>query len=213
MNFIILGPQGSGKGTQAILLAEKYNLEHVDVGSALREISENDTLLGKRLNEIINVKKELVSNEIIGEVLEHKLADIPENKGIIIDGAPRRFEQIKIVEDALLKFGRKIDKVISINISPEESIKRISKRFDCSECGARLIMGEDIETAKDPCPKCKGKIEQRKDDTPEGVRKRLSIFQEETVPVIEEYRRNGILLEVEGEGEEREIFNKIVKNL
>jgi len=134
MNLIILGPQGSGKGTQAEKLAKKFDLEHIDMGKFLREVAILDTSLGKEINEIINVKKELVDDRILKKVLHVKLQDLPREKGIIFDGVPRRNDQLGYFGEAMFEFGRKIDKVVLINLSEEESIKRISVRRDCEKC-------------------------------------------------------------------------------
>ncbi|TAK94974.1 nucleoside monophosphate kinase [Patescibacteria group bacterium] len=213
MNLVILGPQGCGKGTQAKLLVEKYNLRHVDVGAALRNVSKSDTPLGQKVNEIINVKKELVPDAVITEVLESELANVSEASGVIIDGAPRRAGQIDEIEGALKKFGRKLDKVIFVNIPEKESVIRISKRYNCSQCGRQLILGKDVNNPYDPCHDCGGPTEQRPDDTPEGVRKRLQIFREETMPVLEYYRSKKMLIEVDGLQKPEQVLAGIVAQL
>ena len=134
MNFIILGPQGSGKGTQAGLLAKKYNLAHIDMGKALRQIALLNTALGKKIHEIINVKKELVPHRIIEEIVCLELGSVPRNQGVVLDGIPRNMEQVKYLEEEFQKFGRRIGKVFFINIPEKESIKRISKRWMCQKC-------------------------------------------------------------------------------
>src|SRR3972149_6160061 len=103
MNIVILGQQGSGKGTQASLLAEKFGMEHIDMGKTLREIALSDTPLGREIYEIQNVKKTLVSSRILREILNVKLKSIPLKKGIIFDGAPRTLDQVKYFEDAMLE--------------------------------------------------------------------------------------------------------------
>lgn len=209
MNLIILGPQGSGKGTQAKLLAQKFDLEHIEMGKFLREVAKFGTSLGKEIHEIINVRKELVGDQILKKVLRIKLADLPREKGVAFDGVPRRRDQLEYFEEALQEFGRKVDAVIYISLSEEESINRISKRWNCKKCAAMLIMGVDIQSEKDKCPKCGGEIFQRIDDTPEGVKKRLKIFREETMPVIDDYRKRKLLIEVDGRPSIEEIARSI----
>jgi len=133
MNLIVLGPQGSGKGTQAQLLAEKFSLDHIDMGKTLREVAKNDTPLGREIYEIQNVTKTLVPSRILKEVLHLKLSSLSREQGLIIDGAPRTIEQTKYLEEALLEIGRKITKLIFVNISEEEAKKRISKRWVCEK--------------------------------------------------------------------------------
>jgi adenylate kinase len=213
MNFIILGPQGSGKGTQAELLSKKFKLAHVEMGGILREIAMQKTALGKKVNEIINKKKELVPDEVVRKALGHKLKSISKNKGIIFDGIPRKTTQIKLIESILKDIGRSVDKVIFVKISGKESIKRISKRFHCEKCKKSLILGKNIQSSKSKCPLCGGIVSQRTDDTVAGVRKRLAIFKKETLPVISFYRRKKILVEINGEKPIRDIFKQILKKI
>jgi len=213
MNLVILGPQGCGKGTQAELLSKKYNLEHIDVGRALRKMAQQETELGKKIYEIQNIQKALVPSDILHEVMHLELNSLPETKGAIVDGAPRTTDQIGYIEKVLPETGRKIDKVIFIDIPKAESIKRISKRFLCENCRKHFIMGQDIQSPKDKCPVCGGKIIQRADDTPEGMEKRLEIFAHETLPVIEHFRQTDKLVEVDGMQPIDRVFSNILDNL
>jgi len=213
MNFIILGPAGSGKGTQAEFLIQKMNLFHIDIGLALREVAQEKSVFGKKIDEIINKKKELVPDSMIKKVLEKKLRNISKKIGVIIDGAPRRAGQIDEVENGLAKFGRKLDKIIYVNIPLKEAIWRISKRYQCSRCDARLVLNKDVKSPKSTCPKCGGKIARRMDDTPAGLKKRFSIFKQETLPVIEHYRKKKILIEVNGKNESGIVFRDIMKKI
>lgn len=213
MNLVILGPQGCGKGTQARMLAQKFHLEHVDMGRTLREVAVLDTDFGRHVNEIINVKKELVSDEILKKVLHIKLADIPREQDVVFDGVPRNARQAGYFENAMREFGREIDKVIFINISEEESIRRISKRRVCKNCKAPYVLGEDIQDGEDQCQRCGGEVVIRPDDSEAGVRKRLGIFKKETCPILENYRSTGTLLEVNGEQSPQKVFDEILKKL
>lgn len=210
MNLIILGPQGSGKGTQAEKLAQKFDLEHIDMGKFLREVALLDTPLGKEINEIINVRKELVDDKILKKVLHVKMQDLPREKGIIFDGVPRRNDQLGYFEEAMLEFGQKIDKVLYIQLSEEESIKRISSRRVCQKCKATYILGKDIENENDLCKKCGGNIVLRPDDSKEGVIKRLGIFKEETMPVVEYYKKKGKSVNIDGDQSIEKVFEEII---
>lgn len=213
MNLIILGPQGSGKGTQADLLAQKYNLEHIDIGGTLRTVAKMETPLGHKIYEIQNISKSLVPNEILKKVLCYKVSSLNREKGVIFDGVPRTLEQAKFLEELLLESGRIIDKVFLIKIATAESLQRISKRWNCRECKSILIMGKDVKNNNDKCPRCGGEIFQREDDTPEGVKKRLEIFAHETMPVAEYFRKKGKLVEVDGEQDVEKVFRNIDTNL
>lgn len=213
MNIVILGQQGSGKGTQAALLAEKFDLEHIDMGKTLREIALSDTPLGREIYEIQNVRKTLVSSKILREILNVKLKSIPLKKGIVFDGAPRTLDQVKYLEDAMLEMGRKIDYVFFISIPEQESIKRASRRRLCNNCQAILVMGKIIKKENDRCPKCGGEVSQRKDDTPEGIKKRLEVFKNETMPVLEYYEKEGSLIKIDGMQPVKKVFSDIIKGI
>jgi len=213
MNLIILGPPGSGKGTQAEFLVEKFKLVHIDIGLALRQTAKKKTALGKKISRIMNAKHGLVPDDVIFSVLKKEFNKVPKRGGIILDGAPRKLDQVDEVEESFNNANRSIDKVIYLNISPRESIRRIGRRYQCSRCFARFVLGEDIKNSRYGCPKCGGKVQQRKDDTPGGIRKRLAVFKKETAPVIEYFCKKKILLEIDGEKPVDKIFGMIVKKL
>jgi adenylate kinase len=210
MNIVILGPQGSGKGTQAKLVAQKFNLDHFDTGRALRQVAMLDTDLGKEVHEIIMVKKELVPSRLLSEVLHIRLNDLSREQGIIFDGVPRNVEQAGYFEEALHEFGRKIDRVIFVNISKEESLKRIGKRYSCEDCKEAIILKDSDEEI---CPKCGGKLVQRADDTKEGIEKRLNIFKEETMPVIGYFEKKNLVSRIDGAKSVEDVFEDILKAL
>ena len=116
-NYILLGPPGSGKSTQATILKNKYHLAHIDVGSELRRLAESGTDLGKTIHQVINVKKELVSDGLIGDVVAHILTSLSQDQGVLLDGAPRRISQVDEVEKALADRGRTVEKVIFLDLS------------------------------------------------------------------------------------------------
>lgn len=214
MNLIIIGPQGCGKGTQALKLAEKFNLEHLEMGHLLRSVAGEDSELGSLINELINIRKELAPDDVVMSALGSELGKMSLEKGIIIDGVPRTIKQIGLTEKVMAECGRSvIDKVISIKLPREVSMERITRRFACKECRKRLVLGNDIQDASEKCPDCGGEIYQRSDDSPEGVSKRLDIYYNETVPVIEYYRNKGVLVEVDGDKGIEEVFEDIVRAL
>jgi len=197
MKLLILGPQGSGKGTQAELISKEYNLLHIDMGSSLRERQKTDDELGKFIREIIS-KGELLPDEIPFRIVSEKIRD--NDKRFLVDGFPRNVEQLKLAEQIT-----QFDAAIYVKISDEEAIRRIEKRRVCEKCGKTYIYQEGM---KMDCI-CGGRIVQRADDTPEAIKKRLSLYHAQTELLIREYTDRNILLEINGEQTVEEVFNEI----
>ncbi|NTW27697.1 MAG: nucleoside monophosphate kinase [Candidatus Moranbacteria bacterium] len=212
MNLIIFGPQGSGKGTQADLLAEKFNLAHIETGQIFREIGRENSELGKIVKNL-NEQKEMIPDEVTVEVLRAKLEVVPIDMGIILDSAPRTTGQVEPIEQMLAELARTLDKAIYITLPYEQSVERITKRYACTVCYRHFVLGNHIQELNDPCPTCGGPIMQRGDDTPEGVAKRLDTFYKVTIPVIDEYRERGMLIEVDGSQTVENVFSEIIEQL
>lgn len=212
-NYILLGPPGSGKSTQAEELRKKLGLEHIDIGAELRAAAEEESPLGRRLDEMINQRRELAPDHMMREVFQKAVGRVPEEKGILLDGAPRRQSQIDEVELAFERVGRTLSGVIFINISESVSIERIARRYRCFGCHRPYILGEDLLDPNKPCAFCGGKIGQRKDDTVAGVQKRYQVFFEETLPVIRYFRDQGLLLEMDGSQGQKALSEEIIKKL
>lgn len=213
MNIIILGQAGSGKGTQAELLAKKYQLEHFDTGKFLRQVVKSGGKLAQEINEIMNVRKELVPSRILREIVHLRLTDMPREQGIVFDGVPRNLEQAQYFSQAVQESGRKINYVFFVNIPAEESMRRISSRRVCDDCKKVFIMGRDLQSESAKCPACGGRIIHRVDDTVKGIEKRLAVFNEETMPVINYYKEKGLLIEIDGKQDIKKVLGDIVKNI
>lgn len=208
-NYIILGPPGSGKSTQATILKKKLGLTHIDIGGELRRLAESDTDLGVIINEVINIKKELVSDGLIGDVIAHILKSLPEESGVLIDGAPRRVSQIDEVVEALQQKGRSITRVIFLMIPLEVAVERISRRWLCLSCQAPYIDAKEGNS----CTICGESIGQRKDDTPLGVEKRYRVFMEETLPVVEYFESKNLLIHLDASLPSEEISHILQEQL
>lgn len=211
INVTLIGPQGSGKGTQASLLADKYSLAKIEIGGSLREIIKTKSPLGKKIDEIINQKGNMVPFELVIKVVQEKIKKIPDNQGIIFDGTPRRMEEIKPLEKLLADYQRELTHIFYIKLSKEESVRRLEKRRMCQNCGAIFISGKNIDPKEKKCPFCQGNIIQRKDDRPEAIKQRLSLFHQRTMPVVEYYKEKGKLIEINGEQSIENVFKEINK--
>ncbi len=207
MNIIILGPQGSGKGTQADMISEKYNLLHIETGKILREMAKSDDPLSKEIRETM-MEGRLVSDMILGKIIEGVL-QTKDKRGLLLDGTPRDITQYDLIKNILERRGERIDRVILINISEEETIKRLTSRRTCERCGNVYNIVTKPSPNGDMC-ECGGLLVQREDDFPESIKKRLQLYHEQTGAVLSEAKREGILIEINGERPVEVIFKDIV---
>lgn len=209
-NIIITGPQGSGKGTQAKLLAKRYNLEHIEMGKLLRDLVERGSPVGQKINRYL-LQGTLVPTRILLEgVLKPRLSKVPSEKGLIFDGIPRRLRTAKAVEEILSSLGRKISYVFYVEISEKETYKRLGKRLTCKGCGRPLILGVDVADPEERCPYCGSVLYQREDDTEAAIRKRLEIFKCDTIPVIEYFQKKNLVTRINGEQSIKKVHEDII---
>ncbi len=206
-----MGPQGSGKGTQARMLAKKFDLQIFETGDVLRNIAKQDTEIGRKINEIINVKGNIVPWDFMKEkILGQKLSELDENKGIIFDGTPRILEEAEFWEKKLKEVNRKINYIFYVDISKEESVKRLSVRKLCKKNGHPLIIGKDLGEEDTKCPICGSEVYRREDDTPEKILKRLEWSKKLLSPVLEYYEGKNMLIKIDGEQGVEDVFGEIV---
>lgn len=194
MNLIFVGPQGSGKGTQAKIISEKLNLDHISTGDLLRNI-EGD--IKKKVDKYVN-KGLLIPDDLMLEILKKQLSE-----NFILDGFPRNLKQAEMLSSII-----DIDKVVEIFISDKEAIKRLSGRRTCKKCGAIYNIYTN-PPKKDVCDKCGGELIKRKDDNEEAIKKRLEIYHSETEPILEKYP----VLKINGEQEIEKVTKDILKGL
>jgi adenylate kinase len=178
MKLIFVGPQASGKGTQAKIIAEKLGLVHISTGDLLRN-AEGD--FKERVNSYVEEGK-LVPDELILAILKERLSSEDISKGFILDGFPRNLNQAKELKKIV-----EIDKVIEISISDEEAIKRLGGRVNCPSCGSIFNILTNPPKEKDICDNCGERLMKRADDEEEAIKKRLEIYHLETEPILKEY--------------------------
>lgn len=213
LNMIILGPQGSGKGTQAEFLSKKFNLEHIVTGEMFRRLAKQRTALAKKIDYLVNKKGRLVPAPLVIRVLKERLKKVSKSKGIIFDGYPRNLTQAKALETILRALKRKIDYVLYLPISQRTTINRLAIRRSCAKCGQPYILGVNLKKQQKVCPNCGGKIIIREDDKPRAILERLKIFQRETKPLIKFYRKRRVLIKVDGEPAIPVVYKNILKHI
>jgi len=206
-NIVFLGPQGSGKGTQAELLSKKLNLPQLITGEIFRREIARETELGRKAKEIIK-QGELVPDEITNKIVTEELKKEQYKNGVIIDGFPRNLIQANVLEQIL-----KITYAILINISDKEAIERISGRRTCLNCGMVYHLKYNPPMRNETCDKCSEKLIIRADDTGEAIKKRLEIYHRDTEPVIYYYKQRGVLVEINGEQPIERVHEEIIKKL
>lgn len=209
INLIFLGPPGSGKGTQAKKLAEKIDAFYFGMGDLIRQEMDSGTEMGKKLKEIWTKEpSKLLPEELINQLAAEKIKDVLPGKEIIFDGFPRSIAQQKWFEEFLPS---KNLLVINIKVNKESLIQRMSTRRICSDCG-KVFFRADL-TGQKECDVCGGKLIQRKDDEPEIIRKRFSVYDEETKPLIDYFFKKNILIDINGEPAIDQVTNEIWEKL
>jgi adenylate kinase len=209
MQLIIFGPPGVGKGTLSDMLAEKYKIPHVSTGDIFRaEIKSGNSELIQFVEKGL-----LVPDSIVNKVVEKALKQDIYKNGFILDGYPRTIDQADFVANVVWKLKKKIDIVINLVASEEEIVSRLSQRRTCSKCGALYNLVTMKPKKKDTCNKCGSSLVQRKDDDPDTVRNRIHVYNSETSPLVDYYRKKKIITDVNASKSPKEIYGDVVKIL
>jgi len=204
MNIILLGAPGVGKGTCAAILSKKYGLPHISSGDMLREAIATGTELGKKAKGFVDSGK-LVPDELITEMVKERLSRDDCKPGFLLDGYPRTVSQAKTLQGFAA-----VDAVLNFAASSKVIIERLSGRRTCRKCGATYHITFSPPKKPGTCDKCGGELYQRPDDAPSVVTKRLTIYEEYTKPLIDFYRNEGLLREIDASfGMDK--INKIIK--
>ena len=208
MKLILLGAPGAGKGTQAEILSKKLNIPTISTGNILRAAVKNGTPVGLKAKEYMDAGK-LVPDDVIIGIVAERLAEPDCANGYILDGVPRTIAQAEALEKAGIQF----DAVVSIEISDETIMERMSGRRVCESCGASYHLVAVPPKQEGVCDKCGGKLVQRKDDEPETVKARLEVYHRETEPLKDFYAKRGLLRPVENQPSVEETSRAILRAL
>ncbi len=200
MNLVILGAPGSGKGTQAARIADRGKIRHVSTGDLLRDAVARQTPLGKKVEKIM-AGGQLVSDEIVMELIKEVLADKDERarwSGWILDGYPRTLAQAEALEGVLEGAGDSIDAAIFIELDAEVVVDRLANRRTCGSCKAVYHLVNNPPAVDGKCDACGGKLIHRDDDQPETIRKRLDVYDKETLPILGLYEKRYTVHRIDG---------------
>ena len=202
MNVILLGAPGAGKGTQAVRIAAAMNIPHISTGDIFRKNIKEKTPVGLKAKSYID-RGQLVPDEVVVEIVQQRIDEDDCKNGFLLDGFPRTIAQAEAL-DRLTN----IDNVINLEVDLDKLVDRITGRRVCEKCGESY----HVSTKKDDiCEKCGGKLIQRADDTEETVKSRLNVYKNETAPLINFYKKQGVLKNVDGMKSIEEVFEEISK--
>ena len=208
MRLILLGAPGAGKGTQAEIISEKYNIPTVSTGNIIRAALKNGTEMGLKAKSYIDAGELVPDNVVIG-IIKERLSEPDCKEGYILDGFPRTIPQAVALDD----MGFVIDAALSIEVADSEIVKRMSGRRVCEKCGASYHTEYKKPDVEGVCNICGGNLVIRKDDEPETVKNRLNVYHEQTEPLKDFYKSCGKLIEVQGQDEVKDTTRLVLEAL
>ncbi len=209
MKIIMLGAPGAGKGTQAKMIADKYQIPHISTGDIFRANIKNGTELGKEAKKYMD-QGLLVPDELTVKILLDRVAQPDCANGYVLDGFPRTIPQAEVLDKALTELNDKIDYAINVDVPDENIVKRMSGRRACVACGATYHIEHIPPKKEGVCDKCGETLILRDDDKPETVLNRLKVYHDQTQPLIDFYTKKGVLKSVDGAVDMQDVFASIV---
>ena len=212
MKIVMLGAPGAGKGTQAKMIADKYQIPHISTGDIFRANIKEGTELGKEAKSYMD-KGQLVPDELTVKILLDRVAKEDCKNGYVLDGFPRTIPQAEVLEEALTNLKDKIDYAVNVEVPDENIVRRMGGRRACLSCGATYHIEHIPPKTEGICDRCEKELVLRDDDKPETVQKRLDVYHQQTQPLIDFYNKRGVLKEVDGTVDMKEVFAAIVNIL
>lgn len=208
MKIIMLGAPGAGKGTQAKMIADQYSIPHISTGDIFRANIKNNTELGQKAKTYMD-KGLLVPDELVVDLIMDRFKETDCKDGYVLDGFPRTIPQAEALDNALSAIGEKVDFAINVEVPDENIVTRMSGRRACVGCGATYHIVYNPTKAENVCDRCGKELVLRDDDKPETVQKRLSVYHEQTQPLIQYYEKKGVMKEVDGTVDMKDVFAAI----
>ena len=205
MKLSILGPPGSGKGTQSTRLADRLGIVHISTGDILRAAVKDKTPLGKKAHEFINSGK-LVPDDVMIGIVKERISEKDCKNGFILDGFPRTIPQAEMLDKII-----PLDDVIFFDVAEDECVRRLTGRRICSKCGLNYNPATHAPLVEGKCDKCRGALTVREDDKPETVRERLKVYARQTEPLIKFYKDGGRLIHINAALQPDEVFENLVE--
>jgi adenylate kinase len=212
MNLIIMGPPGAGKGTQSRRLGEHLGVPVISTGEILRDEIKRKTSLGSQAKKLMD-KGELIPDALMVGVIEERLRRPDCERGFILDGFPRTVAQADALHKMLGQTGGSVEHAVSLSVPNDELLKRLSGRRTCRDCGAMYHIIFDTPTNAGLCNKCNGELYQRDDDHEDIISSRLDVYERETAPLLDYYRSNRQLVEVDGIGGRDDVLSRILSRV
>ncbi len=209
MNLILLGPPGAGKGTQAKQIAAKYQIPHISTGDIFRENLKKETELGKLAKSYMD-KGLLVPDDVTVKIVEDRLQKDDCKAGFLLDGFPRNVDQADSLKKVLNEMNTKVDGALNIEVSDEELLVRLTGRRVCKTCGQSFHVKFQPPKQEGVCDACGGPLYQRDDDSLETAKNRLTVYKAQTEPLINYYKNEDVLFDINGEQDVEKVFEDIV---
>lgn len=212
MRIVLIGPPGAGKGTQARMLQEQFDIPQISTGDLLREAIKEGTLLGKQARQYMDAG-ELVPDQLVTAMVAERLQKEDCKKGFLLDGFPRTITQAEALANNLEQRKQGLDCALSIVVPKQHLTERLSGRWVCRSCSAMYHERFSPPKQSGRCDRCTGELYQRSDDKLETVVARLEVYERSTAPLLDFYEKNGLLRTVDGTGEPKEVFRRITSTL
>ncbi len=210
MRLIILGPPGAGKGTQAKILKEKFQVPQISTGDILRQAVKDNTKLGIQAKSFMDVGQ-LVPDDVVIGLIKERIKQADCETGFILDGFPRTIVQAEKLSETLTEMGLTIDNVVDLEVDSKEVISRLTGRSTCPDCGAMFHEESRPPKVSGVCDGCGATLAQRQDDNKDTILKRLEVYQKSTAPLKEFYKKQGNLKTVTARGSVEEIFSRVLE--